>query len=65
MTPITSTTQWQDLNQECLPTKRMCWSHNTIWTKYVRYLQLLTGEVGYSNQLRDFLAKLMAALKML
>ena len=48
-TPTIPIAQWQDLNQEHLPTRRMCLESQHILVKYIRYLKLLNGEVGYSN----------------
>ena len=54
MTPTMPTAKWQDLDQECLPTRNTSLESQHISAKYTRYLKAAQGEVGYNNQLRDF-----------
>ena len=43
-TPTMPTAQWQDVDQERLPTKSMFSEAQHISAKYIRYLKLLKGE---------------------
>ena len=54
MTPTMPTARRQDLDQECPATRNMSLESQHNSAKYIRYLKLLKGEVGYNNRLRDF-----------